>query len=242
MTSAASWSSGLLNSSAAEEDGWAGRLSPAAAAELYFDWPLWARLAQLPPEGEWVTWLLMGGRGAGKTRAGAEWVRGLAAARRRADRAGGRDDDRGHRRDGRGAERADGGDAAGRAAETAWNGAPLAERGRGDDVWAPPIRSASADRSSRRRGATRSANGRTPRRPGTCCSSGCGSASSPRQLATTTPRPTKLLKRLLADPHDDRDADDDGGEPQASGAEFSERRGRALSRHGARGGRSSRAS
>lgn len=30
---------------------------------------------QLPPEGNWRTWVAMGGRGAGKTRAGAEWVR-----------------------------------------------------------------------------------------------------------------------------------------------------------------------
>ena len=48
-------------------------------ADLYFHWPLWARKTQLPPDGDWVTWLLMGGRGSGKTRAGAEWVRGLAA-------------------------------------------------------------------------------------------------------------------------------------------------------------------
>lgn len=37
----------------------------------------WARIArheQLPPPGEWRTWLFMAGRGAGKTRAGAEWV------------------------------------------------------------------------------------------------------------------------------------------------------------------------
>ena len=38
---------------------------------------------QLPPEransGEdWTTWLILGGRGAGKTRAGAEWVRAVA--------------------------------------------------------------------------------------------------------------------------------------------------------------------
>jgi phage terminase large subunit-like protein len=38
---------------------------------------------QRPPEranngGEWTTWLILGGRGAGKTRAGAEWVRGVA--------------------------------------------------------------------------------------------------------------------------------------------------------------------
>lgn len=45
---------------------------------LLHDWPLWARDDQLPPVGEWKTWLILGGRGAGKTRAGAEWVRGLA--------------------------------------------------------------------------------------------------------------------------------------------------------------------
>jgi len=34
---------------------------------------------QLPPaDAGWTTWLLLGGRGAGKTRAGAEWVRGIA--------------------------------------------------------------------------------------------------------------------------------------------------------------------
>lgn len=46
---------------------------------LAHDWPLWARPAQLPPDGDWTTWLLIGGRGSGKTRAGAEWVRQLAA-------------------------------------------------------------------------------------------------------------------------------------------------------------------
>ncbi|MEL7097970.1 MAG: terminase family protein [Pseudomonadota bacterium] len=30
---------------------------------------------QLPPVGDWRTWVVLGGRGAGKTRAGAEWVR-----------------------------------------------------------------------------------------------------------------------------------------------------------------------
>lgn len=34
-----------------------------------------ARTAQRPPQGDWRTWLFMGGRGAGKTRAGSEWVR-----------------------------------------------------------------------------------------------------------------------------------------------------------------------
>lgn len=34
-----------------------------------------ARDAQRPPQGNWRTWLFIGGRGAGKTRAGAEWTR-----------------------------------------------------------------------------------------------------------------------------------------------------------------------
>ena len=32
---------------------------------------------QLPPDGNWRTWVILGGRGAGKTRAGAEWVRSV---------------------------------------------------------------------------------------------------------------------------------------------------------------------
>jgi len=43
-------------------------------------WDFDARRDQLPPDGPWLTWLLLGGRGAGKTRAGAEFVRGLAFA------------------------------------------------------------------------------------------------------------------------------------------------------------------
>jgi predicted phage terminase large subunit-like protein len=38
-------------------------------------WPFWARDEQLPPPGPWSVWLFMAGRGAGKTRAGAEWVK-----------------------------------------------------------------------------------------------------------------------------------------------------------------------
>ena len=45
---------------------------------LYREWRLEARRDQLPPVGEWLVWLLLGGRGAGKTRTGAQWVRGLA--------------------------------------------------------------------------------------------------------------------------------------------------------------------
>ena len=45
---------------------------------LRFYWRLLGRDAQKPPAGDWTTWLLVGGRGSGKTRAGAEWVRQLA--------------------------------------------------------------------------------------------------------------------------------------------------------------------
>jgi phage terminase large subunit-like protein len=45
---------------------------------LAYHWRLWAHNGQVPPEGAWHTWLVMAGRGFGKTRAGAEWVREIA--------------------------------------------------------------------------------------------------------------------------------------------------------------------
>jgi phage terminase large subunit-like protein len=50
---------------------------------LFGDFGFFALHHQKPPtlakNGEpWTTWLILGGRGAGKTRAGAEWVRGIA--------------------------------------------------------------------------------------------------------------------------------------------------------------------
>lgn len=53
-------------------------LTEAEIEALAFDWELWARPEQTAPDGDWTTWLMLGGRGAGKTRAGAEWVRALA--------------------------------------------------------------------------------------------------------------------------------------------------------------------
>lgn len=49
-------------------------LTDREGASLLEDWTFWARPAQVPPEGDWRIWLYLGGRGAGKTRAGAEWV------------------------------------------------------------------------------------------------------------------------------------------------------------------------
>jgi len=58
-------------------------LSPDTIEALARDWLIFARDDQLPPHkaqsgADWTTWLVLGGRGAGKTRTGAEWVRGLA--------------------------------------------------------------------------------------------------------------------------------------------------------------------
>ena len=41
-------------------------------------WEYLARREQLPPPGDWRVWMIMAGRGFGKTRAGAEWVRMIA--------------------------------------------------------------------------------------------------------------------------------------------------------------------
>jgi phage terminase large subunit-like protein len=52
---------------------------------VMWDWPdYWARPNQLPPEGDWLTWLVLAGRGFGKTRCGAEWIRAqvIAGSRR----------------------------------------------------------------------------------------------------------------------------------------------------------------
>ena len=54
-------------------------LSNEEAEDLLCDWRgFWAREDQLPMPGAWQTLVLLGGRGAGKTRAGAEWVRAIA--------------------------------------------------------------------------------------------------------------------------------------------------------------------
>jgi phage terminase large subunit-like protein len=47
-------------------------------------WPFWAHDSQLPPADDWHCWLIMAGRGFGKTRAGAEWVRAVAESDPRA--------------------------------------------------------------------------------------------------------------------------------------------------------------
>ncbi len=45
-----------------------------------FDWSRHGRPDQLPPPGDWLVWLILAGRGWGKTRTGAEWIKQQALA------------------------------------------------------------------------------------------------------------------------------------------------------------------
>lgn len=58
-------------------------LNELEAAHLLHDWGFWARPEQHPPASAWETWLVLAGRGFGKTRTGAEWVRAEAESARR---------------------------------------------------------------------------------------------------------------------------------------------------------------
>lgn len=58
-----------------EQEKFLSDLTDGALAALPYIFEFWALPHQMPPEGEWRSWVIMGGRGAGKTRAGSEWVR-----------------------------------------------------------------------------------------------------------------------------------------------------------------------
>ncbi len=72
MRSGAAW---LASATPEAVEEFIGGLSENALLALPWMFEFWALPHQLPPEGVWRTWVIMGGRGAGKTRAGAEWVR-----------------------------------------------------------------------------------------------------------------------------------------------------------------------
>ncbi len=53
-------------------------IPPKDRAQFQYEWRIHARPEQLPPTGDWRVWLILAGRGFGKTRTGAEWVRQYA--------------------------------------------------------------------------------------------------------------------------------------------------------------------
>jgi len=55
---------------------WLASLTPKELASISYDWRFWARPDQLEPTTQdWTTWLILAGRGWGKTKTGAETVR-----------------------------------------------------------------------------------------------------------------------------------------------------------------------
>jgi len=72
LRSGAGW---LASRPQAEIDAFLAGLGENAILALPYLFEFWAMEHQLPPAGDWKTWVILGGRGAGKTRAGAEWVR-----------------------------------------------------------------------------------------------------------------------------------------------------------------------
>ncbi|MBE9476841.1 MAG: DNA-packaging protein, partial [Proteobacteria bacterium] len=71
--------------SEAEAEAFLSGLSANALKSLPWMFEFWALAHQIAPQGEWSTWVILGGRGAGKTRAGAEWVRGQVEGSRSMD-------------------------------------------------------------------------------------------------------------------------------------------------------------
>jgi len=54
------------------------KFSDRQALALKYNWEYWARPSQMIPKGDWEVWLILAGRGFGKTRSGAEWIRSCA--------------------------------------------------------------------------------------------------------------------------------------------------------------------
>jgi hypothetical protein len=142
-------------------------------------WAFTGRDEQQPPPGDWRTWLILGGRGSGKTRAGAEWVHAIASAGKTSDlRIALVAETLGDARE----VMIDGISGICRIArrcrpEFEFRGAGWSGRmARWRRSSRRKIRKACAARSSTLPGATSSPNGSMVRRPGTCCNSASGSA------------------------------------------------------------------
>ncbi|MEP3441579.1 MAG: terminase family protein [Sulfitobacter sp.] len=82
LISGASWIGSAVPS---VQESFLNELDEGELRALPYLFDFWAMPHQLPPEGEWRSWVIMGGRGAGKTRAGAEWVRSVVEGARPLD-------------------------------------------------------------------------------------------------------------------------------------------------------------
>jgi predicted phage terminase large subunit-like protein len=176
-------------------------LNPAETRALLYGWPFWARANQLPPDGDWRVWLLLAGRGFGKTRTGAELIRAQAmalAARRLALVAPTAGDARDIMVEG---------ESGILAISPPWE-RPRYEPSKRRLTWPNGAIATlfSADEPERLRG---------PQHDAAWCDElaswrypeawdmlmlGLRLGTDPRVVVTTTPRPTKLIRELIADP------------------------------------------
>lgn len=187
---------------ASERTAFLAALSEEEAALLSYDWEFWARPEQIEPPGDWLIWVPLAGRGWGKTRTGAEWVRSYVDTGR-----------------------------AGRIALIAETAADardvMVEGDSGILAISPPWNRPAYEPSKRRltwpNGATATtfsaedpdqlrgpqfdlawsdelAKWRYAEATWDMLQFGLRLGERPRQLVTTTPRPLPLLKRILADP------------------------------------------
>jgi len=165
-------------------------------------WSSLARVAQLPPDGDWATWLYLGGRGAGKTRSGAEWVKAMVengVYRRWALAGPTAADVRDVMVEGE----------SGLLSVYPLNRRPDYEPSKRRITWANGAVATlfSADEPARMRGPQHEAAWCDEvgvwRRPEAfdMLMLGLRLGPKPRVAVTTTPRPTKLIRALLADPH-----------------------------------------
>jgi phage terminase large subunit-like protein len=180
------------------------RVIETASAEqlalVYYAWSEWARPSQVPPPGDWRIWLLLAGRGFGKTRAGAEYVRARVreGARRIALVGPTAEDARDIMVEGE----------SGILAISPPDEGPRYVSSKRRIVWPNGAIAAlySADEPRRLRG---------PQHDAAWCDElaawrypeawdmlmfGLRAGTDPRCVVTTTPRPIKLLRELLADP------------------------------------------
>jgi phage terminase large subunit-like protein len=183
-------------------------LSASELGRLHYDFELWAREDQLPPDaaqgGEaWTTWLMLGGRGAGKTRAGAEWVRQIVQDDGEAIRIAlvgeSLSDARSVMVEG----------VSGLLAVHPPDARPLYEPSKRQLSWpnGAVAQIFSAEDPDSLRGPQFSAawcdelcKWRRPEETWDMLQFGLRLGTRPRQVVTTTPRPSKLFKALLADP------------------------------------------
>lgn len=176
-------------------------LSPKELEFLRYDWSFWRRRQQVPPAGDWRYWLIKAGRGFGKTRCGAEWVRESVKSYEWVNMIGATTDDaRDIMVQGE----------SGVLAICPTRERPIYRKQDRKLLWPNGATSLifTADEPDRLRGKQASrlwmdeiASWRYGEEAFSQAVLGLRLGSNPQAVITTTPRPIKIIKQLLADPH-----------------------------------------